>query len=117
MAIVVTAAELPSEEAREEKRKVQQAATTATWRSLTDILSIDKNIAWLDGIAFDQLIVRRHDDHVLAMIKGTKGRKAYIAFVAGLTYAETLETVAEFAAKGVLTWREDRYPSRRAKGS
>ena len=82
---------------------------------LADLYSIDKNIAWLDGLEFDQLIVRRQGDHFLAMVKATKGKKPYIAYVASQTYADTLQTVASFASKGVLTWKEDIYPSKRVR--
>lgn len=82
---------------------------------LADLLSIDKNVAWLDGMAFDQLVVRMQGDHVLAMIKAHRKGKAYIAYVACQTYATTLSTVGEQAAGGHLDWKVDKYPSKRVQ--
>ena len=106
---------LSSKEAEAVKGVPSNLRFGSTDVELADLYSIDKNIALLDGLEFDQLIVRRQGDHFLAMVKATKGKKPYIAYVASQTYADTLQTVASFASKGVLTWKEDIYPSKRVR--
>ena len=82
---------------------------------LHDILSIDQNVAWLDTINFDQIVLMLKEDHALGLIKGHKGRLPYVSYLATPTYANTLQAMGEFASKGLLTWYIDKWPSKRVK--
>lgn len=104
-----------SEESEENRRMAHDGYKPPATQSLADLLSLSHNIAWINGMAFDQLVLRQHDDHVLGMVKATKGGKCYIAFVGAANYADCLQTVAELGSGGELTWRADKHPSKRAR--
>lgn len=104
-----------SDETGSEIVVAQQTAGTPEAISAREILSINQNIAWGGGVTFDQLIIRKQDEGFLAIVKGVQRGKPVVAYVGGRHFAETIESVAEWAAKGDLVWKVDIYPSARVR--
>lgn len=75
-----------------------------------EVLDLALNISWNDGYVLDQLIVKSQDDGWLVIVKAHLNGHRKVAFCSGESFAEALELTAEFAAKGILTWRKDNWP-------
>lgn len=78
-------------------------------------LDLDKLVAWESGRVLAGLTIEVSEDGWAARIKSYKNGKAFVAFLGGPSYSETVELVAEFADRGLLEWREDRYPNKFVK--
>lgn len=79
------------------------------------LLDIDKHVAWSEGLLLEQVNFKRVDNGWLAVIKAQSSTESLVAFVVADTLAELFEYTGNFAYKGCLDWKEDKWPSKRAQ--
>ena len=78
-------------------------------------LDLEKHVAWHGRYVLDQVVARRDDDGWTLMVKASRGKQVYIAYVKAETLAATYELAGEWADRGVFAWQHDEYPSKRLK--
>lgn len=76
-------------------------------------LDLEKHVAWDYGYTVDQVVCRRNDEGWLLIIKAYKGKRVYASFIQADSLTEAFELGGEFASRGVLTWQQDEWPSKR----
>lgn len=78
-------------------------------------LDLEKHVAWHGGYKLDQAVCRQNDEGWLLILKAHRNGRVYAAFIQAATLAEAYELGGEFAARGILTWQQDNWPSKRLK--
>lgn len=78
-------------------------------------LDVEKHVAWHGGYRLDQVVCRQADDGWLLILKAHRNGNCYAAFVTAPTLPEAYELTGEFAARGVLAWQADKWPSNRLR--
>lgn len=73
---------------------------------------MEKHIAWHGGYRLDQVVVRQNEDGWLLMLKAHRNGRAYVSFLQAATLPEAFELGGEFASRGILTWQDDKWPSK-----
>ncbi len=84
-----------------------------------EFLDLEKHLAYGTGVLLDQLLLRKQAEGWLVIVKGSRRGVPLAAFLAADTYAEAVEFIGEFAARGILDWQHDKWPSKhlQAKGT
>lgn len=75
-----------------------------------EFLDIDKHVGWNDKMVIDRVICKRTEEGWTLMIKAPRHGRRKIAYVNARTLAEAFELAGEFAARGCLSWVDDRWP-------
>lgn len=78
-------------------------------------LDTAKHVAWHYGMSLDQVVCKKNEAGWLLIIKAHKNRRVYASFVQAASLAEAFELGGELAARGHLTWKWDKWPSKRLK--
>lgn len=99
--------------ARPMARNVEQAWINS--RIHAEILDLGLHLGWHGGYRIDQLICRETDDGWSILVKATKKGKCWVAYINAETLPEAFELAGEFAARGVLEFKVDRWPSKQAR--
>lgn len=73
-------------------------------------MGLPQTTQFVDGMALYSATVALAPGGCRVMLKATRRGSYWVSFVNGATWIEALETTLEWAEKGVLTWRVDKYP-------
>jgi len=75
-------------------------------------LDLQKHVAWHGGYRLDQVVCRKNADGWLLILKAHRNGRAYASFLQTESLEEAYEFGGELAARGLLTWQQDKWPSR-----
>lgn len=75
-------------------------------------LDLEKHVGWHGGYRLDQVVCRHNEDGWLLILKAHRNGRAYVAFLQTESLPEAYEFGGELAARGLLTWQHDKWPSR-----
>lgn len=75
-----------------------------------EFLSLEELLGWSCGVVLNQLLVRRTRQGWQTIIKGRKRGKNVVAYIEVDSFSDGVELAGEFASRGCLDWRPDKYP-------
>ncbi len=81
------------------------------------MLDLLMTIAYMQAVDVYGFSLRKIDGGWQAIIKGKRTGHYLVAFVSCATFSDVLETTAEYAEKGILAFKPDRYPPKQYNGS
>lgn len=73
-------------------------------------MGLQQTTAFVDGMELYSATVSEAAGGYRVMLKAKRRGIYYVSWANGTTWADALECVLEWAEKGVLTWRVDKYP-------
>lgn len=76
-----------------------------------EYLDLEQHCAYMEAVELDQVTYRKDKHGWMVLFKGRREGKAVVAFLGADCYAGAAEVAGEFAAKGILTWGRDKWPS------
>lgn len=69
-----------------------------------------KDLAYQDAADLQELRFRRIDGGWQVIVKVVRDREYQVAFLTCPRFEDALQTLSEYAGKGLLVWRQDKYP-------